>query len=143
MHLNQQFKSFAQFEAFSLQWQKDTFQNYVVDKSDKFGIGDPARETLSYKNATYICIHGKQRKQKSTGARPQQRTQKLKCPVFFSIRGSKRAGTLTVSAEPNISEHNHATGKEIWDHEAANRRLSKDDLLVVEDLWLNYVVKKK
>ena len=85
MKINQTFKSFDEFERYFLQWQKDTFQNFTVTKSEKFTVEEEERETLVYKKATYGCVHGEKRKQQSEGHRPQQRTRKLNCRFKMQI----------------------------------------------------------
>ena len=68
MKLGQTFKTFAEFEEYRLQWQRDTYQNYIILTSDMFKKGDPTRDTLVYKSATFKCQHGKERNQQSTRA---------------------------------------------------------------------------
>ena len=104
MKLGQTFKAFAEFEEYRLQWQRDTYQNYIILTSDMLKKGDPTRDTLVYKSARLKVNHGKERNQESTGARPQQRTIKLGCQASFSVSGSKKAGTLTVKGKLNISD---------------------------------------
>ena len=63
MKINQTFDSFDEFERYFLQWQKDTFQNFTVTKSEKFTVEEEEGETLVYKKATYGCAGGEKRKQ--------------------------------------------------------------------------------
>ena len=55
MKINQTFKSFDEFERYFLQWQKDTFQNFTVTKSEKFTVEEEERETRLQEGYTWMC----------------------------------------------------------------------------------------
>ncbi|XP_055348203.1 uncharacterized protein LOC129595277 [Paramacrobiotus metropolitanus] len=138
--LKDSYPAFSEFEAAFKQYQRDTFQTFVVRRSESLGKTHPKADTLKYKKIEYECVHHKDYEKKGQGERIFTHSRKQKCPAIVKVAASIREATVRITKKE--VGHNHPLTEERWKGLPENRRLSTTEADKVVSMQKSFVPTK-
>ncbi|OQV11589.1 hypothetical protein BV898_14088 [Hypsibius exemplaris] len=123
--LKNQYALYADWETDFLPYQKESFQTFVVDESQRLSKDHKLFGTLQYKKIVYHCVHHAGYKAKGTGERIFTHTGRSGCPAEIRLNVRLKAGELEVTVK-NVSHNQELTDKS-FKYLPENRRLSETE----------------
>lgn len=127
------FGSFDVFKAALEKFEKKTFYNSVITKSER----DNENQLLRYKSLRIQCkFYGKHIK---TTYERNTKTYKRNCPFYMTLRQIKREGNVFLEIATIQTAHNHECSSELFSHMPKQR---KDVIIEKKDYLTDAVVAK-